>query len=81
VSPHDGSPEVPAEQAEARPLFVVELWQLVLVVVGVIVLAGRFLLGASLPLPSGKAPLLAVGLLVVLGVLLVLRKRQAAKSS
>jgi hypothetical protein len=81
VSPHDGSPELPAEHAEARPLFVVELWQLVLVVVGVIVLAGRFLLGASVPLPGGKTPLLVVGLLVVLGVLLMLRKRQAAKSS
>jgi hypothetical protein len=74
----DGSSEVPAEHAEAKPLFVLELWQLVLVGVGVIVLAGRFLLGAALPLPGGKAPLMVVGLLVVLGVLLMLRKRQTA---
>jgi hypothetical protein len=61
---------------EPQPIFTLELWQLVLIVVGVIVLVGRVLLGASIPHPSGKAPLLIVALLLVLGLLLFLRKRQ-----
>jgi hypothetical protein len=71
----DRQPQTASE--DARPLFTLELWQLVLIAVGLIALAGKLLLGSSIPHPSGKAPLLVVALLLVLGLLLVLRKRRA----
>jgi hypothetical protein len=58
-----------------RPLISFEVWHLVVVLVGVAVLAGHFLLGASLP-KLGQQELLVLALLVVLVLLLVLRARK-----
>ena len=62
---------------DARPLLAVEVWQLVLVVVGLLVLAAHFVLGAPLP-KLGMRNLLVLLLLVVLAGLLVLRARRNA---
>jgi hypothetical protein len=59
----------------AKALLSVELWQLVVIVVGVLVAAAHFLLGAAVP-KLGKQELLVAGLLVVLVLLLFLRARK-----
>lgn len=69
----------PTSHEDGQPLFTLELWQLLVIVVGVIVLVGKLLLGATIPHPGGKTPLMLVALVLILGLLLFLRKRQAQR--
>ncbi len=65
----------PERDPGTKPLLSIELWQLAVIVVGIVVFAWKFLLGAGLP-KLGMQGLLVVFLLVVLAGLLVLRARK-----